>query len=55
LGLTFIEQKIKNIEKYLRVVGNEMRCFKFGGSVIQAVHRDGKVLNAYADPRKGIF
>ena len=49
------ERFSKEIEKYLILVGNRIKCFKFGGSVLQGIHRLHDFLYAYADPRKGIF
>jgi gamma-glutamyltranspeptidase/glutathione hydrolase/leukotriene-C4 hydrolase len=43
------------IELFLRAVGNEARCFNFGGSSVQAVARyaGSSFISAYSDPRKG--
>jgi gamma-glutamyltranspeptidase len=42
-----------DVEGFLKLMGNKIKCFEFGGSVIQALQRVGDFIHAYADPRKG--
>jgi gamma-glutamyltranspeptidase len=45
----------ERVEEFLKLVGNRIKCFQFGGSVIQAIQKFPGYLYAYADPRKGAY